>query len=77
MIAWCSIFDKWCIFLYVFAGFSFDLSSLKAETFYKLSPEGQSHDYYINVCAPVTGSPCHSEDGKAVGVCQVQRADNS
>ena len=54
------------ICLYV-AGFSFDLSTLASDTFYKVNHDGQ--DYFINVCKMVKGSPCDAVD-KAVGICQ-------
>ena len=59
-------------------GYSFDLSSLMktgTRAFYKLSPTGSSHDYYINVCAKISGTPCDTAGKDNVGVCQVTRAN--
>ena len=59
----------------VFAGYNFDLSNLKktgTEEPYKISTK--DYNYFINVCGPLTKSPCGESGQKNAGVCQ-QRKD--
>ncbi|KAI5938484.1 Cation-independent mannose-6-phosphate receptor [Manis javanica] len=59
----CTVFDSQ-------AGFSFDLSLLtKKNGSYKI--ETKKYDFYINVCGPVSGSPCQQDSG----ACQVAKSD--
>ncbi|KAL4699646.1 hypothetical protein H8957_000590 [Semnopithecus entellus] len=59
----CTVFDSQ-------AGFSFDLSPLtKKNGAYKV--ETKKYDFYINVCGPVSVSPCQPDSG----ACQVAKSD--
>ncbi|XP_014444729.1 cation-independent mannose-6-phosphate receptor [Tupaia chinensis] len=59
----CTVFDSQ-------AGFSFDLSLLtKKNGAYRV--ETEKYDFYINVCGPVSASPCPPD----AGACQVAKSD--
>ncbi|XP_013417456.1 cation-independent mannose-6-phosphate receptor [Lingula anatina] len=60
------------------AGFSFDLNRLKLtgeKAFYNVSHD--HHDYFINVCSPVTGTKCNQGQHANAGVCQQERGDSN
>lgn len=58
-------------------GYSFDLNALKkpadhSNAYYKVTSDTSEHDYYVNVCEPVSDTACSGQD---IGACQVQKGD--